>query len=392
MFDPANASQKAEQGFGGNDKSTGFQRDERFLVAEHDKPGDWSLVGGDNFICVLPSDSKFGETIPSKPSDYKVGLPFLRVTVRPPGVKRMRNYKIQGKDNPLTKAYWRLYESFGKTPLWKEVTAGFQAGGDNRRIVQVVTIKGGGKVSPVKMWSVTDTRGGETKEGQKPTMYEMLRTALNQVYLFYKQPENGGQAVYPFLPNAAAVLKVTVLFQGEIPQFTITPYFESGKPVMLNLSAQWDACDKDMGAKWIAEPDELPDITTLETVMRSPQACQVLGLTSTAAPAQAQAAPLPTAAQFQAPQAAPFVPQGAPPTGFGVPQAQVGAPAAQVSPVTGQPVGAPVAPLGVAPAPMVNPAGAAASAMQFSQGLQEELARRAKGSSAPSAGSDQPPF
>lgn len=390
MFDPANANQKSEPGFGGNDKSAQYTKDDRFLLAEHDKPGDWSLVGGDNYICVLPSASNVGEFIPSKPQDYKLGLPFLRVTVRPPGVKRMRNYKIQSKDNPLTKSYWRLYESIGKTPLWKEITAGFQAGGDNRRILQVVTIKGGGKVSPVKMWSVTDTRGGETKEGQKPTMYEMVKTALQQVYMFFKQPENGGQPVFPFMPATAAVLKVTVLFQGEIPQFTITPYFENGKPVLLNLSPQWDAADKDMGANWIAEPDELPDITTLETVMRSPQACQILGLATSVAPAAAAAPaapPLATAPQFQQ-TAAPFVPQGAPATGFGVPQGlPQGAPA--VSPITGTPAAAPV----VGAAPVMNPAqGGAAAAAQFTAGLQEELAKRAQGSPTGSKSSDQPPF
>lgn len=399
MFDPANANQKTDPGFGGNDKSSGFQKDDRFLTAESEKPGEWSLVGGNNFICVLPSASNVGEFIPNKSQDYKIGLPFLRVTVRPPGVKRMRNFKILSKDNPLTKAYWRLYESIGKTPLWKEITAGFQAGGDNRRILQVVTIKGGGKVSPVKMWSVTDTRGGETKEGQKPTMYEMVKTALLQLFAFYKQPENGGQAVFPFMPTTAAVLKVTVLFQGEIPQFTVTPYFENGKPVLLNLSAQWDACDKDMAANWIQVPDELPELTTMETVMRSPQACQILGLPTTGAPAAAAAGtpPLATAPQFQqtaggfVPPAQGFVPQGAPATGFGVPQGVVpGAPPA-ASPITGAPVGAPVvgAPV-VGAAPVMNPAqGGAAAAQQFTAGLQAELAKRAAGQA---PGADQPPF
>lgn len=425
MFDPANAP-KPEAGFGENDKSTGFQKDERFLLAESEKStNEWNLIGGDNYICVLPSDSKFGETVPAKPQDYKIGLPFLRVTVRPPGVKRMRNYKITGKDNPLTKAYWRLYESIGKAPLWKEITAGFQAGGDNRRVLQVVTIKGGGKVSPVKMWSVTDTRGGETKPGQKPTMYEMVKEALQQIFRDFKKPENGGNTVFPFLPQSAAVLKVTVLFQGEIPQFTIAPYYENGKPVILNLTPQWDASDKDMAAKWIAEPDELPDITTLETVMRSPQACQILGLTTTVQqPAAAQAPPLPTAPQFstgpsqaqtvgqfqQQVAANPaFVPQGAPPMGFGalaspvtgqhVPQA-----AQAASPVTGQPVGAPVSGFGVpqgqpmggpvsgAPT-VVNPVqGGAQAAQQFTAGLQEELARRAAAVPGVPGKNGEPPF
>lgn len=287
MFDPNNVP-KQEAGFGENDKSQGFQKDDRFLLAEGEKStNEWNLTGGDNYVCVLPSDSHFTEFIPANAKDYKTGLPFLRVTVRPPGVKRMRNFKIQSKDNPLSKAYWRLYESIGKTPLWKEITAGFQAGGDNRRILQVVTVKGGGKVSPVRMWSVTDTRGGATEPGKKPTMYEMITEALREVFRYFKKPENGGQTVFPFLPNMAAVLKVTVLFQGEIPQFTITPYYENGKPVLLDLSAQWNACDKDMGAKWIAEPDVLPDITTLETVMRSVQACQILGLTPAQQPAAA---------------------------------------------------------------------------------------------------------
>lgn len=399
MTDPTHSF--ADDGFVGSSDhaKAGFKRDERIITATTTpKPDAWDFGPGDNLFFVLPSSADFATWFPDRYKEYKLGQPYVRIAVQRVGSKKPQYMTVSDKQNPLTKAYWRLSESLkGNKVLWDGITSGFQAGTENRRMMQVVRMNARGELSPAKLWSVGDENGRDPKPGQKLPLYLLVRDALATVY---KAMVARGTPMMPFFPQTATLLKVQVSFRGTIPQYdVVAPYLSADMQFHhRDLSAIWEACDKDAAFKWVQVLEDLPDLTQIETVIKSPQACQILGLpmpqmgyqpqAGQGYPPGAQTPPMAQAPTFNPPMqaqppmaagtppaalaavpSAPFVPQQGAPVGFGVPQgvpatvvpgATQGTPVAPVAaPVTFVPQGVPAAAPAAfvpQPTPMAPPA------------------------------------
>ena len=376
-IDPTSATNANDDFVGGNDKTPKFERDERFIRCIADaKPDSWDFGPGDNYFFVLPSSSDYQSFFPERRADYQIGKPYHRITVRKAGDKSPRNFRT-GRENPLSKAYWRLYESLSSNkPLWKEVTDGFNAGGDWRRCLNIVVMKPGPKISPLKMLSAPDERASKAP-GQQPALYTMVRDALLKAFNRLKASHPGAM---PFFPQTAVLLKLTLSFRGTIPQYNLVDVYDNDGQIFVQDLTEIIGDPKclDGNAQWCSESDELPDLSEIHSILKSPQSCEILGLTGSGAQPSMGSAPLPgfQPPAFQPQQSAPVVPQApafqprqSAPAGFGVPVAPVVPQAPAFQPQ--QSAAAPVVAAPVNPVP-----NAAAASAAFASSLAAEIERK----------------
>lgn len=366
---------------GANDVLKAHDVDDRLIhCVPEPKPDTWHFGPGENYFFVLPSSSDYLTYFPDNVDNYQIGKPFNQITVKKVGMNRPRVYRAP-KNNPLAEKFWTLYnvlyKAHGNEAEWRRITSsGFQCGGDPRRALNIIVAKPsqqGLVFSPVKIFRVPDERGsGKRAPGQLPPLYVQIVQALAQAFKMMNDPQFLArfpalqafkpaahlQVKYPFFPEHAALLKLTVSFRGTIPQYTSLQLATGadGAPHIVDVSQLPQLQDPrvfDMSAKWAQEFDELPDISEVEPIVTSVIASEILGVQTLVKPL----ASMPTAVQsvpsVMVPFAAPAAPAAVPTVPTPVPPVQVAAPvpAPQAPPVMpSAPVVAPVVAPAAAPA------------------------------------------
>ena len=254
-------------------------RPERLVMSTPTPKNPNDFGPGESQFFVLPSCSNYKEFEANGWADYCIGAFYTRIRVKSFSDRFPQNLRVE-HGNPLTEAYWKLYNALAvdgkvKGSPMEHIRSGFDAGGDTRCLLNIARNTHLG-ISGVLWFDVGAEKPGENKTGGNKRTLTRIVDALGKVYT-----ETGKPGVSL---EECALLALTVEFRGDIPQFNHCQAVSSANgPTIGNLLgaiADFSIEQLDEAKAWAAAYDDLPSLDQIPAIVENGRACEVLGIST----------------------------------------------------------------------------------------------------------------